>query len=155
MWRTAHNHGKQGQKRRFYVVYLRAHGGKYTHTLLASAHRHTDRNTRLHIVFWHTFVRCTTGRTADMSQQRQTPTHTECDTDLHHNALTHTQDGGRGTSAQCTTGRTAGKIYITPPHRNTLLHTTTKHRHCTATRHAHAHTNGQRKRRDDGKKWKY
>lgn len=62
-----------------------------------------------------------------MSQQRQTPTHTECDTDLHHNAHTHTQDNGRGTSAQYTPGRTAGKIYITP-HTETHCYTPPLHR---------------------------
>lgn len=102
-----------------------------THTLLASAHRHTDRDTRTEThgqtpLSGHTFTQLTTGRTADMSQQRQTPTHTECDTDLHHNAHTHTQDGGRGTSAQCTTGRTAGKIYIRHSH-TTLHHHTETH----------------------------
>lgn len=80
-----------------------------------------------------------------MSQQRQTPIHTECDTDLHHNAHTHTQDNGGDTSAQLTTGRTAGKIYITltrtlhpPQHRNTPLH-----HHCPphyARTYAHART---------------
>lgn len=154
MRRTADANGVLWQKGCFCVVFHGAHGGESTHTLLASAHRHTDRDTRLHVVFWHTFVQLTTGRTADMSQQRQTPTHTECDTDLHHNAHTHTQDGGRGTSTQCTTGRTAGKIYIR--HSHTTLHppytVNTIHRHTTHTR---TRTSKTQERRDDGKKWKY
>ena len=64
-----------------------------------------------------------------MSQQRQTPTHTQITTPLHHNAHTHTQDNGRDTPAQYTTGRTAGKIHRRHPHRNTLLHTTTTRTH--------------------------
>ena len=43
---------KQEKKRCFCVVYHGAHGGECTHTLLASAHRHTDRDTRTNSAFW-------------------------------------------------------------------------------------------------------
>lgn len=126
MRRTADANGLLWQKGCFCVVFHGAHGGESTHTLLAPG---------------HTFTRLTSGRTADMSQQRQTPTHTECDIDLHHNAHTHTQDGGRGTSAQLTTGRTAGKIYIR--HQHTLHHQTETHTLHTTTappHDTHTHT---------------
>ena len=58
MRRTADNYGKQGQKGCLCVVHHRAHGGKYTHTLLAPTHRHIP---PLHRHTMHTHTRTREG----------------------------------------------------------------------------------------------
>lgn len=95
MWRAAHNHGVLWQKGCFCVVFHGAGGGESTHTLLASAHRHTDRDTRLHVVFWHTFTQSTTGRTAGKYTEYSHTLHTT--TAPPHDTHTHTRtDNGNG-----------------------------------------------------------
>lgn len=141
MRRTSDTDGVLWQKGCFCVVHHGRTAGRVRNQHL-DAHR---QDTRLHIVFWHTFVWLTTGRTADMSQQRQTPIHTECDTDLHHNAHTHTQDGGRDTPAQYTTGARRENIQNTHTHytHHTQKHIATYH-HCTATtRHTRTRTHAR------------